>query len=215
MAECDQEIEAGIRAFEATSEPPGAVADDPPDEGTGAEPEPPTESPAKRFDLRSHLTRLFGTDLTLIPGIGESTALVLFTELGPDLSRFPTTAQFASWLNLCPHNQITGGKIISSHTGPGTNRAAQALRWATQSLYRSPSSLAQHFRRMRARLGTPQATTATVHKLARIIYHLITHRVAYDDSILAAEERQDLRRFERRLRRQARAIGYEVVPEAA
>ena len=101
------------------------------------------------------LHSLFGTDLTLIPGIGESTALVLFAELGPDLSRFPTAAQFASWLNLCPHNQITGGKIISSHTGPGTCRAAQALRWATQSLYRSPSSLGQHFRRMRARQGTP------------------------------------------------------------
>ena len=95
------------------------------------------------------------------------------------------------------------------------DRASPAIRWSTQSLYRSPSSLAQHFRRMRARLGTPQATTATAHKLARIIYHLITHRVAYDDSILAAEERKDLRRFERRLRRQARAIGYELVPEAA
>ena len=217
IAECDAELEAGIRAFEATGEVTGEVADDPQDEETGTEPEPPTTSPAtaKRFDLRSHLTRLFGTDLTLIPGIGESTALVLFTELGPELSRFPTAPQFASWLHLCPHNQITGGKIISSHTGPGSNRAAQALRWATQSLYRSPSALGQHFRRMRARLGTPEATTATAHKLARIIYHLITHRVAYDDSILAAEERQDLRRFERRLRRQARALGYELVPEAA
>ena len=68
---------------------------------------------------------------------------------------------------------------------------------------------------MRARLGTPEATTATAHKLARIIYYLITYRVAYDDSILAAEERIDLRRFERRLRRQARALGYELVPEAA
>ena len=211
IAECDAEIEAGIRAFEASSEPPGAVGDDPRDEGTDAEP----ESPAKRFDLRGHLTHLFGTDLTLIPGIGESTALVLFTELGPELSRFPTAPQFASWLHLCPRNQITGGKIISSRTGPGSNRAAQALRWATQSLYRSPSALGQHFRRMRARLGTPEATTAIAHKLARIIYHLITHRVAYDDSILAAAERQDRRRFERRLRRQAHALGYELVPEAA
>ena len=215
IAECDQEIEAGIRTFEASSEPPGAGADDPQDEATGDEPEPTIESAAKRFDLRSHLTRLFGTDLTLIPGIGASTALVLFTELGPDLSRFPSAAQFASWLNLCPQNKITGGKVISSQTGPGSNRAAQALRWATQSLYRSQSSLAQHFRRMRARLGTPEATTATAHKLARIIYHLITHRVAYDDSILAAEERKDLRRFERRLRRQARTLGYELVPGAA
>ena len=46
--------------------------------------------------------------------------------------------------------------------------------------------------------------------MARIIYYLITHRVAYDDSILAAEERQDLRRYERRLRKQARAIGYDA-----
>ena len=82
-------------------------------------------------------------------------------------------------------------------------------------MYRSPSSLAQHFRRMRARLGTPEATTATAHKLARIIYHLITHRETYHDSILAAAERQDLRRFERRLRRQAHALGYELVPEVA
>ena len=59
------------------------------------------------------------------------------------------------------------------------------------------------------------ATQRVAHKLARIIYHLITHRVAYDDSILAAEERQDRRRFERRLRRQAHALGYELVPEAA
>ena len=211
IAECDQEIEAGIRAFEASSEP----ADDAAGEEAAAEPEPPPEAPGKRFDLRGHLAHLFGTDLTLIPGIGEGTALVLFTELGPDLSRFPSAAQFASWLNLCPHNQITGGRITSSRTGPGTNRAAQALRWATQSLYRSPSALGQHFRRMRARLGTPEATTATAHKLARIIYHLITHRVAYDDSILAAQERQDLRRFERRLRKQAHALGYELVPEVA
>ena len=166
--------------------------------------------------------------LNLPPGGGPNLPLLTSIEMTPDASAVVTfhrihwkgspeyaAAQFASWLNLCLQNQITGGKIISSHTGPGTNRAAQALRWATQSLYRSPSSLAQHFRRMRARLGTPQATTATAHKLARIIYHLITHRVAYDDSILAAEERKDLQRFERRLRQQARALGYELVPEAA
>ena len=214
IAECDQEIEASIGSFESTNEPPSAPAEDPAEETADAPPTP-TESPAKPFNLKAHLTRLFGTDLTLIPGIGESTALILFTEFGPDLSRFPSAGQFASWLNLCPNNQITGGRIISAHTGPGTNRAAQALRWATQSLYRSPSSLGQYFRRMRARLGTPEAITATAHKLARIIYHLVTHRVAYDDSFLAAQERQDLQRLERRLRNQARALGYELVPEAA
>ena len=151
----------------------------------------------------------------LIPGIGESTALTLFAEVGADLSRFPDAAHFASWLNLCPNNKITGGKIISSKTGPGTNRAAQALRMATQALYRSHSSLGDYFRRKRARLGTPEAITATAHKLARIIYHLVTHHVLYDDSLLDAHQRQDRKRLERRLRKQARGLGFNLVPEAA
>ena len=142
----------------------------------GEEPSPSTPEP-EPFVLSFHLTQLFGTDLTLIPGIGESTALTLFAEIGADLSRFPDAAHFASWLNLCPNNKITGGKIISSKTGPATNRVAQALRMATQALYRSHSSLGDYFRRKRARLGTPQAITATAHKIARIIYHLVTHHV--------------------------------------
>ena len=118
-------------------------------------------------------------------------------------------------MHLCPQNKITGGKIISSHTGPGANRAAQALRWATQSLYGSPTALGEYFRRKRARLGTPKAVTATAHKLARIIYHLITYHVDYDDSLLDNHQRQDRKRLERRLRNDARALGFQLVPEAA
>ena len=117
-------------------------------------------------------------------------------------------------MHLCPYNKITGGKIISSQTGPGANRAAQALRWATQSLYRSPTALGE-FRRKRARLGSPKAVTATAHKLARIIYHLVTHHVLYDDSILDQHQHQDRKRIERRLRKQARALDFQLVPEAA
>ena len=111
--------------------------------------------------MQAHLTRLFGTDLTLIPGIGSATALVLFSELGSDLARFPTASQFASWLNLCPQNKITGGRVTRSHTGPGVNRAAQALRIATQTLYRSHSVLGDYFRRKRARVGTARTANAT------------------------------------------------------
>ena len=172
-------------------------------------------SESEPFVLSQHLTRLFGTDLTLIPGIGESTALTLFAEVGADLSRFPDAAHFASWLNLCPHNKITGGKIISSTTGPASNRAAQALRMATQALYRSHTALGEFFRRKRARLGTPQAITATAHKMARIIYHLVTRRVLYDDSVLSRQQHQHRKRQERRLRNQARVLGLKLVPEAA
>ena len=217
ISECDQAIEGCIRSLQASqeaapdssaSEPPAGVSEPP--EGASA----PSSDP-EPFNLRAYLSRLLGTDLTLIPGIGESTALTLFAELGPDLSRFPDAAHFASWLQLCPNNKITGGKIISSQTGPGSNRAAQALRWATQSLYRSPTALGEFFRRKRARLGTPKAVTATAHKMARIIYYLVTDHVAYDDRLLDTHQRQDRKRLERRLRNQARALGFELVPEAA
>ena len=114
---------------------------------------------------------MFGTDLTLIPGIGAATAPVLFSELGSDVSRFPSASQFAFWLHLCPQNKITGGRVVSSQAGPGGNRAAQTLRLATQTMYRSHSALGDYFRRKRACFGTPQAIADTAHKMVRIIYH--------------------------------------------
>ena len=215
ISECEREIEARIRAFEQTHDPPAAPSTDPQSpQAPQMSPEAPEPTP-QSFNLPAHLTRLFGTDLTLIPGVGPTTALVLFSELGPDLSRFPNASQFASWLNLCPQTKITGGKVISSHTGPGVNRAAQALRMATQTLYRSHSALGEFFRRKRARVGTPQAITDTAHKMARIIYHLVTRHELYDDRILFGQQHQDRKRHERRLRNQARALGFSLVPETA
>lgn len=122
------------------------------------------------FDLRGHLHRLFGTDLIQIDGISTLTCQVLYTEIGPDLSLFPPANHFCSWLGLSPQNKISGGKILSSRTRPGSNRAAQALRISANTLIRSKSYLGDYYRRMRTRLGAPKAITATAHKLARIIY---------------------------------------------
>ena len=217
---CDQQVQTALRALETASQtaPDTSSASAASSGETGSECDAPTSasrSESEPFVLGRHLTRLFGTDLTLIPGIGESTALTLFAEIGADLSRFPDAAHFASWLNVCPHNKITGGKIISSKTGPASNRAAQALRMATQPLYRSHTSLGDYFRRKRARLGTPQAITATAHKMARIIYHLVTHHVLYDDDVLFRQQHQDRKRRERNLLNQARALGFDLVPHAA
>ena len=64
--------------------------------------------------LRDDLYRAFGVDLTQVPGINTLTAQMLLTEVGPDLSRFPTAAAFCSWLRLCPNPQISGGQVLSS-----------------------------------------------------------------------------------------------------
>ena len=64
---------------------------------------------------------------------------------------------------------------------------------------------------MRARLGAPKVITATSHKLARILFHLLSTGEPYDESIFAQEEQRHRTRMENRLRRQAREFGYELV----
>jgi transposase len=100
-------------------------------------------------------------------------------EIGPDLSQFPSAPEFTSWLGLCPDNRVSVGKVLSVKTRKVKNRAATALRMAAQALHRSQSYLGHFYRRMRAKLGAPKAITATAHKLARIIDHMVTIRQAY------------------------------------
>lgn len=162
--------------------------------------------------LRDDLYRAFGVDLTQVPGINTLTAQMLLTEIGPDLSRFPTSAAFCSWLRLCPDPKISGGQILSSRTRPTKNRAALALRMATQGLHRSQSFLGDYFRRMKARMGTPKAMTAAAHKLARIVYHMLTTQQEYDTTVFQEQERRTQDRKKARLYAQARELGFQLVP---
>ena len=102
-----------------------------------------------------------GVDLTVLEGIDENTALVLLSEVGPDVSRFATAKQFTSWLGLCPQHQGSAGKIRSRRVRRGANRAARALRLAAQSCYRAKNALGSFYRRLRARAGAPRAVVAT------------------------------------------------------
>ena len=129
---------------------------------------------------------------------------VLVSELGTDFSKWPTVKQFASWLGLCPNWQKTGGKVQSSQTRKGKNRAAHALRLAAWSLMRSQSALGAYLRRQRSRLGAPKAITATAHKLARIVYHVVRYGVAYMKQTEAAYAEQVRARLEKQLQRRAK-----------
>lgn len=163
-------------------------------------------------DRREALYRKTGVDLTAIEGIGALTSLVLFTEVGPDVNRFPTEKHFCSWLGLCPDNRISGGKVLSSRTRRVINRASDALRMAATTLERSQSALGGFYRRMKARLGAAEAVTATAHKLARIIYRLIKHGEAYVRHGLETYEKQFHARKLRALQKSAKIMGFELVP---
>ncbi|MFE7524092.1 transposase, partial [Streptomyces halstedii] len=164
------------------------------------------------FDLRTHLFAMCGVDLTRINGVDEMTAFKVLAEVGPDMTRFPTSKHFASWLGLCPGTRISGGKVLSSATKRSPNRAAQALRLAAAALRTSQSALGAYYRRLCARLDKPRAITAAAHKLARLIYAMLTKGTEYvDQGELYYEERYK-QRVMHHLTKRAQAMGYSLTP---
>jgi len=164
------------------------------------------------FDLRGQLYRIAGVDLTDVPGISAATAQVIITEIGPDLSRFRNASAFASWLGLCPEKRVSGGKILSCRTRKVKNRAAIALRMGANSLCRAQGYFGEFFRRMRARLGTAQAVTATAHKIARVLYHVLITKQPYNETIFHRLDEQAHQRAEARLRKHAASLGLQLIP---
>jgi transposase len=169
-------------------------------------------NPAKALTLRSEGYRILGVDLTTIPGISVLHVQTIVAELGADLSRFRSAAAFSSWMGLCPDNDISGGKVLWRGTRKTKSRVALTLRMAAQSLQNNKSSLGEFYRRMRMRLGAPKAITATAHKLARIVFHLLTTKEPYDDSVFARFEQRCRQRAKQRLTAQARALGFNLIP---
>lgn len=118
LAECDSQIEAQLAVLQATEAEPAR----------GKKRSKARNAP--KFDLRSRLFKMCGVDLTRIDGIDVTTARVVMSEVGADMSKFPDDKHFASWLGLCPGTKITGGKVMSGKTARVANRASQALKLA-------------------------------------------------------------------------------------
>jgi transposase len=201
---CDHEIEAQLLRFEDKSG--GQVLAD------ASRPRKARRT-APRLDVREHLHRLTGVDLTRIDGIDAPTALKVVAEIGLDMTRWPIEKHFASWLSLAPGSKVTGGKQLSGRTKPSASRAAAALRLSASSLYHSRSALGAFHRRMKARLGAPKAITATAHKLARLIYRMLRFGSNYVDVGQDSYERRYRRRVVSNLTRRARELGYTLVKQ--
>jgi transposase len=164
------------------------------------------------FDLKGELFRIAGVDLTDVPGISAITAHTIIMEVGQDMSRFRNASAFASWLGLCPEKQVSGGKVLSTRSRKVKNRAAIALRLGAHCLYHAKNYLGEFYRKMKWRLGAPEAVTATAHKLARIVYHLLSTKQPYSESVLVKCDQQTNVRAEMRLRKQAANFGYTLTP---
>jgi transposase len=170
---------------------------------------------AIHFDLHSELYRITGVDLTKINGIDVLTAQTIISEIGLDMSKWENEKKFCSWLALCPHNKITGGKIRDSRTKKIKNRATTAFHIAARSVGLSNSALGAYYRRMKGRLGAGPANTATAHKLARIFYSMLKYGEEFVDFGEDYYEKQYKERVLKNLQRRAKQFGFSLVPVEA
>lgn len=165
--------------------------------------------------MREEAFRFYGVDLLSIPGVGTNLLATLISEVGTGvqmLDSFRSAQAFASWLGLCPDNRITGGKVLSAKTRSVVNRVSNVLRMCAQSLTRSKDRLGDYCRRMKGKLGKAEGTSATAHKLARIIYAMVKTGQPYAEEIAFKLTPTTLARRIRSVQKQAAQLGLQVLP---
>jgi transposase len=202
---CDSQIEQYLQAMESRRAPDAPLPDLPAAKGKSKSKNGPS------FNARAQYARILGVDLVAVMGLSGSGIQTIISEIGTDMSRFPTVKHFCAWLGLAPRNDISGGKVLRSRTQKVVNRATQAFRQAAQSVSRSDSAIGAYYRAMRARKGPQQATVATAHKIARIVYHLLKYGDAYAAESAEAYEQQRQERELRQLTRRAQKLGYTLI----
>jgi transposase len=206
--DCDQEIEKLVGSFAPKVNPEERPM---PEDRKQKQRRRKRKSGNPDFNLRTQAYKLFGVDRTQIPGL-MTLVFMLFSEVGRDMSRWPTAAHFVSWLGLCPDNDISGGKVLWRGARRTKNRAGTLFRLAAHSLHRDQTPMGDYLRRMKAKLGPAAATTATAHKIAIIFYTMVKKQVEYDASLWAQRDAMRETRIQARLRKQAAQRGYKLVP---
>ncbi len=204
LTACDAAVERHLAHLAATTVPPPS-----PLPAARHRQKPRDNEP--RFDVRTPLHQLTGVDLSQIDGIGPDNALRLLSEIGTDMTRWPTEKHFTSWLTLAPQNNISGGRLLSSRTPPSANRAAAIFRLRAMNLGRTQTALGAFYRRVAFRIGKAKAITATARTLAVLVYRTLRDHLVYIDPGADAYDAQDRARSVRRLRQRAEHLGFGLV----
>lgn len=149
--------------------------------------------------------------LDTIPGVAQTTAELIVSEVGTDLSRFPTPGHLAAWAGLAPGNNQSGGKRLSGRVRQGNRALKTGLIQAAHAASRtSHTYLAAQYHRLAARRGKKKAIVALAHTILVIAYCLIQRGEDYSDLGSDYFERRNPDQAVRRLTNRLSELGYDV-----
>jgi hypothetical protein len=168
--------------------------------------------PQNPESIRKHLKRISGVDLSAVDGFGVSLAQTVIMEVGTDMSKFPNEKHFCSWLGLAPKHEISGGKVLKNKTLKTKNRAGQAFRMAANSVKQAECVFGVMYRRLKARLGPAQATVATAHAIARVVYRMLKYQVEFETISVEEYEKKYRNQQLKYMKKKAAKLGYQLIP---
>jgi transposase len=169
-------------------------------------------APQNREEIRKQLKRISGVDLSVVDGFGISLAQTVIMEVGTDMSKFPSEKHFCSWLGLAPKHEISGAKVLKNKTMKTKNRAGQAFRMAAQSVKRADCVFGSLYRRLKSRLDKAQATVATAHAIARVVYRMLKYQVEYEKIDVEEYEQKYKEQQIKYMKKKAEKFGFQLVP---
>src|SRR3972149_6817023 len=182
-------------------------------------------APENAQEIRAHLKRITGVDLSLVDGFGVSLVQIVAMEVGSDVGdKFPTEKNFCSWLGLAPKHEISGGTVLKNKTLKTKNRAGQAFRMAAHSVKKADCVFGALYRRLRSRQGPAQATVSTAHAIARVVYRMLTlaphcvrcsageYQVEYETISVNEYEKKYEEQQVKYMKKKAAKLGFQLVP---
>jgi hypothetical protein len=216
LRECDEQIECQLKALPTLTDtvPPKRDKDIKSNSKYSAARKPDKNNPT--FDVQALLWQKSQVDFSALPGVGYSIALLIFAELGgADVRAWKSEKEFASWLKLCPGNNVSGGKRRKSKKQPCANHISQSLRLASLAAKRSTSFVGAHVRRITGRTDKPKGIKAGAHKLACLLYGMCKYGWHYHEKGADFYEKRHAERSLKNLEKRAAELGYSLVLKQA
>lgn len=215
LNECDQNIKNELEILPTITDKPLPKRDkDKKVNGKYKTAQKPKKN-ALSFNVKELLWQKSRIDATCLDGIEENSALLLFAELGgTNVSSWSRDKEFASWLKLCPGNNISGGKRRKSKKQPCANYMSQCFRMASLAAKKSDSALGAKIRCISGRTDKPKGIKAGAHHLAVLYYNMCKHGWEYHRKGAADYERAHNERCLESIKRRARSLGYDLVQKS-
>jgi transposase len=154
--------------------------------------------------------------LTTMPGIGETAASVIVSEIGSDMARFLTAGHLVSWAGLCPRSDESAGKRRCTrirHGAPWLKTTLVQCAWAA--IRTKDSYLRAQFLRLKARRGPMKAIIAVAASMLTAAFHMLSTGTEYNDLGGTHLDRRDHAKLAKRLVRRLENLGLKVTVSQA